>query len=89
MAGNIHLSRFRKTGYGCGTASAGRRNLNTCVSDCRGIEYTISIGDGRGVNYRWCFGGGGSAEGGGGANSVRGVDDDWILISGGSGEVGR
>jgi len=33
------------------------------VSDGRGIEHTISIGDGGGVSRRWSFGGGRSAEG--------------------------
>lgn len=45
------------------------------MSEGRGIEHTINIGGVRGVNHRWRFGGGGSAEEGGGVNSARGVGD--------------
>ena len=40
------------------------------MSDGRGIEHTISIGEGSGVNHRWCFDGERSVEGGGDVNCV-------------------
>ena len=75
MARNIRPPTFRRNGYDCGTARAGGRDPSRCVSEGRGIEHTINIGGVRGVNHRWRFGGGGSAEEGGGVNSARGVGD--------------
>jgi len=67
---------FQRNSYGCGTASTRGRNFGKYVSSGKGMEHSVSIGYGRGVNRGGYFGGGVST-GGMGVLTVR---EMWVTI---------